>query len=423
MRTNIFQSVATALLLSGLAAAPAAHAQQNNKPPQQRPAPAKPNAPAAKPAAPQPPAPPPAPTVDARGFPLIETSAEFAYIIDATTGAVLLDKGGSTRMFPSSMTKIMTAYIVFDKLKKGEIKMEDELPVSEKAWRMGGSKMFIEVGHRVTIRDLLHGAVISSGNDACVALAEGLAGSEEAFAELMNAKARELGMVDTQYRNSSGWPDPEHWTTSHDLAILAFATIRHFPEYYTLYAEREFKYGIDKPQQNRNPLLYSLAGTDGLKTGHTEIAGYGLTASTVREGRRLIMVINGLKSMRDRSQESDRLMSWAFREFDNYQLFKAGDAVEEVPVWLGGAKTVTATVQQSALVTLPRRLRKDMQVSIQYESPVKAPVQQGQVIGKLVARTPNMTLAELPLVASQSVNELGLFGRVGAAVGHFVLGQ
>ncbi|MFD2262575.1 D-alanyl-D-alanine carboxypeptidase family protein [Lacibacterium aquatile] len=413
------KSLVTAFFVAAVATSIAVpyYAEAQQKPPA-KPA-TQPQKPAAKPAMPPP---PPAPTVDARGFPLIETGAEFAYIIDATTGAVLLDKNGSQRMYPSSMTKIMTAYLVFEKLKKGELKLEDELTVSEKAWRMGGSKMFIEVGTRVKILDLLHGAVISSGNDACVALAEGLAGSEEAFAEQMTRKARELGMMDTNFRNASGWPDPDHWTTSHDLAVLAYATIRDFPDLYQMYADRQFTFNGIK-QDNRNPLLASLAGSDGLKTGHTEIAGYGLTASAVREGRRLIMVINGLKSMRDRAQESERLMSWAFREFDNYALFKPGDVVEEVPVWLGQAKTVPVSVQQQSVVTLPRRLRKDMQVSVKYESPVKAPVQQGQEIGQLVVTTPNLPPIQLPLVAAQSVGELGLFGRVGAAVNHFVLGQ
>jgi D-alanyl-D-alanine carboxypeptidase (penicillin-binding protein 5/6) len=335
---------------------------------------------------------------------------------------VLLDKNGSQRMYPSSMTKMMTAYLVFEKLKKGELKMDDELLVSEKAWRTGGSKMFVEVGNKVRVQDLLHGAVISSGNDACVVLAEGLAGSEEAFAEQMTRKAHELGMKDSNFRNASGWPDPDHWTTAHDLAVLAFATIRDFPEYYTMYSDRQFTFNGIK-QDNRNPLLASLAGADGLKTGHTEVAGFGLTASAVREGRRLIMVVNGLKSMKDRGTETERLMSWAFREFDNYSLFKPGDVVEDVPVWLGQAKTVPASVQNSTLVTLPRRLRKDMQVAVKYESPVKAPIRQGQEIGQLVVTTPNLPPIQMPIVAAQSVGELGLFGRVGAAVNHFVFGQ
>lgn len=415
------KSLVTAFFVAAVAtsiAVPYADAQQQKpaaKPVQQQ----KPPAATAKPAVP---AAPPAPTIDARGFPLIETSAEFAYIIDANTGAVLLDKNGSQRMFPSSMTKMMTAYLVYEKLKKGELKLEDELTVSEKAWRMGGSKMFIEVGTRVSVLDLLHGAVISSGNDACVALAEGLAGSEEAFAEQMNRKAVELGMKDTNFRNASGWPDPDHWTTPHDLAVLAYATIRDFPDHYKMYSERQYTFNGIK-QDNRNPLLASLAGADGLKTGHTEIAGYGLTASAVREGRRLIMVVNGLKTLKDRSTETERLMSWAFREFDNYSLFKPGDVVEEVPVWLGQAKTVSATVQNSTLVTLPRRLRKDMQVAVKYESPVKAPITQGQELGQLVVTTPNLPPIQMPIVAAQSVGELGLFGRVGAAVNHFVFGQ
>lgn len=414
-----------AVLIALTVTAPVAQAQQQQqqqpKPPAQKAAPAAKPAQAAKPPTQTPP-PPPAPTVNAKGWPVIETSGTHALLLDANTGTILMEKNADQRMYPSSMTKMMTTHIVFDKLKKGDLKLTDEFPVSEKAWRMGGSKMFIDVGSRVTVQDLLHGAVIASGNDACIALAEGISGNEDAFADEMNRHAKAIGMTDTNFRNSSGWPTPDHWTTAHDLAILALSTIRNFPEYYPMYAQREFTFNNIK-QGNRNPLLYDLPGADGLKTGHTEIAGYGLTGSAVRDGRRLVLVVNGLKSMKDRAQETSRLMEWGFREFDAYLLGKPGDTLTDVPVWLGTQPTVAVTVKDPAYVTLPRRLRKDMVATAKFDGPIEAPVLKGQAVGKLAVSAPGADVIEIPLVAAADVPELGLFGRVGAAMRHYLLGS
>lgn len=427
---NDTQRFLSGRLLGGVAAAlialtvtaPVAQAQQQQpKPPAQKAAPAAKPAQGAKPPTQTPP-PPPAPTVNAKGWPIIETTGTHALLLDANTGTILMEKNADQRMYPSSMTKMLTTHIVFEKLKKGDLKLSDEFPISEKAWRMGGSKMFIDVGSRVTVQDLLHGAVIASGNDACVALAEGISGSEEAFADEMNRHAKAIGMTDTHFRNSSGWPDPDHWTTAHDLAVLALSTIRNFPEYYPMYAQREFTFNNIK-QGNRNPLLYDLPGADGLKTGHTEVAGYGLTGSAVRDGRRLVLVVNGLKSMKDRAQETARLMEWGFREFDAYLLGKPGDTLTDVPVWLGTQPTVAVTVKESAYVTLPRRLRKDMVATAKFDGPVEAPVLKGQTVGKLVVSAPGADAIEIPLVAAADVPELGLFGRVGAAMRHYLLGS
>lgn len=427
---NETQRFLSGRLLGGVAAAlialtvtaPVAQAQQSQpKPPAAKAAPAAKPAQAAKPPTQTPP-PPPAPTVNAKGWPVIETTGTHALLLDANTGTILMEKNADQRMYPSSMTKMLTTHIVFEKLKKGDLKLTDEFPISERAWRMGGSKMFIDVGSRVTVEDLLHGAVIASGNDACVALAEGISGSEEAFADEMNRHAKAIGMTDTHFRNASGWPDPDHWTTAHDLAVLALSTIRNFPEYYPMYAQREFTFNNIK-QGNRNPLLYDLPGADGLKTGHTEIAGYGLTGSAVRDGRRLVLVVNGLKSMKDRAQETSRLMEWGFREFDAYLLGKPGDTLTDVPVWLGAQPTVAVTVKESAYVTLPRRLRKDMVATAKFDGPVEAPVLKGQTVGKLVVSAPGADAIEIPLVASADVPELGLFGRVGAAMRHYLLGS
>ena len=375
----------------------------------QQPRPAQP----ARPPAPRrPETPPPASATSLpNGYPWIDTQAAFAYIVDASTGAVLLDKNATQRMFPSSMTKLMTVYVVFEKLSKGELKMDDTLMVSENAWRKGGSKMFVDLNSRVRIEDLLRGAIISSGNDACIVLAEGIGGSEEKFAELMTVKARAIGMTDTNYRNATGWPAEDHYSTAKDLALLARRTIEDFPQFYPMYAEREFRYG-GIPQPNRNPLLSRSSGTDGLKTGHTEASGYGLTASSIRQGRRIIMVVNGLPTMRARAVESERLTDWAFREFENYTLIKADEVMERADVWLGEAKQVALTASAPLQITLPRRVRKDMKVTLSYKSPLAAPIAKGDVVAKLIVTAPSVDPVELPLIAGADVARLTGIGRI-----------
>ena len=393
-----------------------AQVQHPKKPAASRPAPR-----AAAPSPSAKAAPPPA-DVDANGMPIIQTAAPFALLIDYDTGAVLLNKNGDKRMFPSSMTKMLTAYIVFDKLKKGDIKLDDELVVSERAWRTQGSKSFVPLGAHLKVEDLLRGVIIQSGNDACVVLAEGLAGSQEAFADEMNRWAKTLGLNDSNFRNPDGWPDPDHYSTARDLAILAERTIRDFPEYYKYYAEREFAFNGIK-QGNRNPLLYQNFGADGLKTGHTDAGGYGVTASAVRDGRRLILVLNGMASMKERAQESQRVMDWGFREWGSYTLYKPGDKVADADVWLGTEKAVPVVAPKSLSVIMPRRARKDMKVTVSYDSPVPAPVHKGDPVGKLHVTAPNMTAVDLPLVAGADVAQLGVTGRMGAAMTYLVFGR
>ncbi|GAB4361456.1 MAG: D-alanyl-D-alanine carboxypeptidase family protein [Kiloniellaceae bacterium] len=351
----------------------------------------------------------------------IETQAAQAFLMDFDTGAVLLDKNADQLMPPSSMSKLMTAYMVFDRIDDGRLSLDDKLTVSEKAWRKGGSKMFVEVGNQVRVEDLLRGVIVQSGNDACIVLAEGLAGSEEAFAEQMTARAREMGMEKSTFRNSTGWPDPEHLMTARELAILAKRIILDHPQHYHYYAEKEFTWNGIR-QGNRNPLLYRNIGADGLKTGHTEDAGYGLTASAVQNGRRLILVVNGLPSMQARADESDRLMSWGFREFDNYALFKAGDVVDEAPVWLGAEETVPLVIAEDLKVTLPRADRNGMQVAVVYDAPIPAPVPAGQEIAKLRVTWPGGVPLEVPLQAGTAVEQLGAFGRIAASVKFLLLG-
>src|SRR6218665_153533 len=282
----------------------------------------------------------------------LETKAKQAIIVDVNTGVILYEKDAHSRMPTSSMSKVMTTYMLFEELKKGAIKLDDTILVSEKAWNMGGSKMFIGVGDRVKVEDLIRGIVIQSGNDATVAVAEGLAGTEESFAEAMTARAKEIGMKETNLKNASGWPDPDHYSTAHDLAILAYRTIQDFPEYYHYFAEREFTYNKIR-QPNRDPLLGAVAGADGLKTGHTEAAGYGLMGSAIRDGHRVVMVINGLESMAERKEEGVRLLEWGFRNFDRKKLVKQGEAVDRAAVWLGKSPDVELVAAKDLDIVMP----------------------------------------------------------------------
>ncbi len=351
----------------------------------------------------------------------VETTAREAFLVDATTGRVFLDKNSDVSMPPASMSKIMTSYLVFERLKDGRLALDDELLVSEKAWRMGGSKMFVEVGKKARVEDLLRGVIVQSGNDACIVLAEGLSGTEEAFAEEMTRKAREIGLTGSSFANATGWPDPNQRMTARDLATLAKRIIEDFPEYYHYYAETEFTYGGIR-QMNRNPLLYKSLGADGLKTGHTEEAGYGLTASVLQGERHIILVLNGLGSQKARSEESARLIGWAMREYGNYTLFKPGETVEQAPVWLGEAASVALVMPEGVTVTLSRKARRDMRVTVVYDAPIPAPLRAGQEVAKLVVAAPGEAPVEFPLMAGADVERLGMFGRITTSLEYLVFG-
>ena len=351
----------------------------------------------------------------------LQTSGRHAIIMDAGTEAVIFEKAADAPMPPASMSKLMTVYMVFERLKQGKLSMDDKFLVSEKAWRMGGSKMFVKVGDRVSVRELLHGIIVQSGNDACVVIAEGLAGSEAAFAEQMTRRARELGLVNSTFRNATGWPEDGHVMSARDIALLSLRLVRDFPEYYPLFKEIEYTYNGIK-QGNRNPLLYSNSGADGLKTGHTEASGFGLAASAVRDGRRIVLVVNGLSSMRARASESARLLDWAFRETATYALFKKGDVVERADVWLGMQNSVPLVIDRDLALTIPRAARRDLTVKAVFENPIPAPVNAGTPVARLVVNVPGRPPLELPLVAGATVEQLGLFGRVGAAVRYLVWG-
>lgn len=357
----------------------------------------------------------------------LETPASHVYLIDTTTGAVLLDKNGDTPMAPASMSKLMTLFMVFERLQDGRLSLDDKFYVSENAWRKGGAKtggstMFLEPSMRVRVEDLIRGVIVQSGNDACIVIAETLGGSEEAFAVEMTDRARELGMMDSVFKNATGWPDPEHRLSARDLAKLAQLTAERFPEYYHYYSEKTFVFNGIK-QSNRNPLIYKDMGADGLKTGHTQESGYGLVASAERQGRRLVLVTNGLPSKKLRSTESERLLEWGFREFGNYELFKAGDVVTDADVWLGQKPSVALLIEEDLTLTLPKKARRNMKVKVSFEGPVPAPVAKGQRLGTLTITAPDVDALEIPLVAGDNVAQLGLMGRLIAAFNYILWGS
>lgn len=355
--------------------------------------------------------------------PTIETLAKQVLLIDYTTGVVLLEKNADELMHPSSMTKIMTAYLVFDKLKAGHVQMDTTFPVSERAWRMGGSKMFVPLNGLVTVEDLLKGIIIQSGNDACIVMAEGIGGSEENFADEMTQKAHALGAANTTFKNSSGWPDPAHLTTARDLAIIAHHLIANHPEFYGMFGEKEFVYNNIR-QWNRNSLLYKNVGCDGIKTGHTDSGGYGVVSSLAQGARRLILVVNGLPSEKARAQEALKLMMWGLQTFDNYLLFKPGETVEKIPVWLGKENFVQATVPEDIVLTIPRTTRKGLKIEIQYDTPLAAPIKQNDQIGKMILTLPSQdSPIEVPLVATEPVEKAGFFKKVKDSFSYLIWGK
>ena len=352
----------------------------------------------------------------------LDTPARNAYVIDLATNTVLLNKAADIPMPPASMSKLMTIFMVFDRLKKGSLNLDDTFLVSEKAWRKGGSKMFVKVGDRIKVSDLLRGIIIQSGNDACIVVAEGLAGSEDAFAEMMTRRAQEIGLTNSNFANATGWPHPKHYMSARDLAVLSERLVTDFPEHYKIFAEKTFTYSKIK-QGNRNPLLYRDIGSDGLKTGHTEEAGYGLAASAVRGERRIVMVVNGLTSIRERSRESLRVMEWAFRTFKPYALFKKDDVITKADIWLGDAPSVSLTIPEDLKLTLSRTARDKMKVTVKMNNPVAAPVKKGQRLATLIVSAPNFQTREIPLLAAEDVQQLGFVGRIGAAIQHVLWGS
>ncbi len=350
-----------------------------------------------------------------------DTSAKHAFLIDFDTNQVLFEKNSDVLMPPASMSKIMTAYLAFEEIKSGRLKLEDKILISENAWRKRGSKMFVEVNDEVAVSDILRGIIVQSGNDAAIALAEHLQGSEAAFADKMTKKARDLGLKKAKFKNATGWPDEEHKITARELGLLAKLTIMNFPDLYSIYAEKSYTFNNIK-QGNRNPLLYDGSGSDGLKTGHTKAAGYGLTASVSKAGRRLVMVLNGMKSSRERKREAKKLIEWGFREYENYKIFEKEETVTDIDVWLGKDSRVSAFIKDEIKLTVRRTDSEKVKTTLHYEEPIAAPIKQGQIVGILKIKVPNQTLREYPLFAKQSIEKLGVWGRIMAAVNYLVWG-
>jgi serine-type D-Ala-D-Ala carboxypeptidase (penicillin-binding protein 5/6) len=336
----------------------------------------------------------------------MDTQAQEAIVVDDTTDTVLFEKSADQRMPPSSMSKLLTVYIAFSRLKEGSLKLSDTLPVSEKAWRTQGSKTFVEIGGRLSVDDLLQGIIVQSGNDACVVIAEGLAGSEESFAEQMNSVAKKLGMTQSHFTNATGLPDDNHYMTARDLAILSHHIIHDFPEYYHYFSQKEFvHHGIT--QGNRNLLLYKDNGVDGLKTGHTDAGGFGICATAKnKSNRRVLVVVNGLGSEKERAEEAERLLDFGFRDFEDVTLLHAGSAAAKADVWFGAQPQVGLTTDTDLILALPKAGRDKLKVTLVYDSPVRAPVSKGDHIADLRIEMPGAFSKTVPLTAAESVDEL-----------------
>ena len=355
----------------------------------------------------------------------INTMADFAHVIDFESNRVLLSKNADSPMKPASMAKIMTLYIIFSRIAEGSLTLEDEFMVSEKAWKMGGSRSFLDVGTRVTVEELINGIAVQSGNDAAVVVAEGISGSEELFADEMNSVAQQLGMKDTNFTNSTGWPDSMLKTTAKDLTTLAAALIRDFPikEYpnlYPVFAKPHYTYNNIK-QPNRNPLIDKSPGADGLKTGSTRESGYGLVGSAERNGQRIILVLNGLESKTQRSLEANRLMDFMFREYKNYTFFKAGETVSTADIWLGKEATIPLVLEKGLSKVLSRSERNNTKLTINYNNPIQAPVVIGDEVGTLWIEV-NGVREEVPLTAGMNVEQLPVISRVSEAIKYLIFG-
>lgn len=340
-----------------------------------------------------------------------KTAAEAYILIDYNSGKIIASQNADMRVEPASLTKIMTGYVVINELSNGNISLDDMVTISPKAWKMPGSKMFIEVGKKVSVHDLIKGMVIQSGNDASVALAEHIAGSEEVFAELMNKYAESLGMAHTHYMNATGLPNPDHYTTAEDLSILARALINKFPEEYEWYAQKKFTFnGIT--QYNRNKLLWQDPSVDGLKTGHTESAGYCLATSAKRDDMRLISVVLGTDSAKQRIQESQKLLNYGFRFFETHKLYQAGQRLNDARIWEGQQDTVGLGLENDLYVTIPRGQYKNLKIESTIDPKITAPVNADQPLGELTVSLNDETISQKQLVSLSPVEEGSFFKKI-----------
>lgn len=358
-----------------------------------------------------------------------EVALKSYILLDAASGEVLASQNPDEPMHPASLTKMMTAYLAEMELAAGNIKLDDKVLVSEKAWSLGGSTMFIEVGERVSVEDLLKGIIIISGNDASVALAEYIAGSEDAFAQLMTSTAQRLGMNNTQFQNASGWPVADHYSSARDLATLSKHIVEDFPEQYGLYAEKYFQYGVDKKtgkplrrQANRNRLLWTNPHVDGLKTGHIEDTGYHLAVTSKRDGRRLIVVLLGSSGEKQRADDAQKLLTYGFRFFENVDVKKAGEPLQTVKVWKGAIDDIPVGITEDLIVTVPRGTGKNLTASLVIDPKLEAPIARGQTVGTVKVMLDDDVVREVPLTAMQGVESGGFFKRLWDSIVLFFTG-
>ena len=359
-----------------------------------------------------------------------EIKARTAILQDSLSGEILYEKEPDKSIYPASMTKIMTTIIAFDLIKSGDLSLDDKFLVSENAWRLssaGYSSMFIMVGDEVSVENLLKGIIIASGNDACVALAEGIAGTEDEFAIMMTSKAKEIGMENTNFANSSGINHTENVSTVRDIMIMSSYLIKEFPEEYKYFAEKEFTWdrtgGDPITQGNRNPLLYKSLGADGIKTGYLAVEKYSLASSVYRNGRRLIAVGSGFNTKNDRSRESAKLLTWGLTSFDLIEIAKTDEAIDQVDVWLGKSDTVGAYVKKDIYKTIPKARKKNLTVSIVYNGPIQAPIKKDTIIGKLKITYKNELIDEYDLLAFEDVKKLNVFSRLMKSINFLIWGD
>jgi D-alanyl-D-alanine carboxypeptidase (penicillin-binding protein 5/6) len=358
----------------------------------------------------------------------IDTTAPFAIVMDAATGTVLFEKNADSLMAPASMAKLMTAEVVFNEIASGRLSLDQEFPISVFAWRTGGapsgtSTMFAQLNSRVKVRDLLRGAIIISANDGCIALAEGIAGNEPAFAQRMTRRARELGLTRSRFTNSTGLPDPDLRVTPRELALLAAHIQRTYPQFFPWYSEREFQWNVRRPQQNRNPLLRDFPGADGMKTGYTDDSGYGLVGTAIRNDQRLIVVVNGLDTERERSAEARKLLEWGFRSFDSRLLFTREDTIGEASVYGGIQSRVPLIAREDVRVLVPRESNpRELRARVRYDGPIRAPITQGQEIARLQVFNGQTLALERPLLAAFDVAEGTLYQRAFDAAWELTVG-
>ena len=342
----------------------------------------------------------------------IDSIAKQAIVYDMQTNSIIYEKNADELMSPSSMSKLLTVYYVFKKLNNGEILLTDKFKVSKKAWKKGGSKMFINENSLVSIEDLLRGIIVQSGNDACITIAEGFSGTEDNFADELNLLAKEIGLENSNFTNSTGWPDPEHLTTTRDLLKIAIRTINDFPELYKYYAEKEFTYNKIR-QINRNPLLFIDQNADGLKTGHTSLGGYGLIASSKRLNRRIIIIVNGLNSSKERKFESKKLMDAAFFQYKNVNLDQKIISNENIFVWNGVKKKLKLYSKEDVNITVPKLVANEIKFYIKYKSPVSAPVKKDSEMAVLLVKNKKgEILKRFPLFASENINEMNFLKKI-----------